>query len=314
MPSSLVDIGAVSRDLQEVGFTDYESRVYIALLHNSPATAYEISKHNAMPRPNVYSSLESLEKKTAVQRVSSDPVRYVPVDARSLLERISRTMADRCTKLQEKLEAVRGEQETNYVWNLSGVDEANAKINKLISGAKRHVWIKGHHQSLIDHLPALTAAANRGVALTLIMFGATTEIDRFRMLDKSIVYAHEGDGTVVGLGEFLVTLTADFEEALIFNMSEATGAFTRNGPVVNLAESLIRHEIYLAEIFGKLGIELEKHFGPALFALRKKYLPAGQVAALESRLRGAPARALSRRASARAPVAAADGVSGRVDQ
>ncbi len=44
------------------------------------------------------------------------------------------------------------------------------------------------------------------------------------------------------------------------------------------------NEIYLAEIFSKLGAELEKNFGLALFSLRKKYLPAEQAVALEGRL------------------------------
>ena len=71
---------------------------------------------------------------------------------------------------------------------------------------------------------------------------------------------------------------------LILYMSEAAGAHTRSGSVVNLADSHIRHEIYLAEIFSKLGAELEKNFGLALFSLRKKYLPAEQAVALERML------------------------------
>lgn len=299
MPSSRKDISAVSRDLQEVGFTDYEARVYVALLQNSPVTAYEISKQNAMPRPNVYSSLESLEKKEAVQRVSSDPVRYVPVDAKVLLERISRTMANRCARLQDQLEFVKGYEEINYVWNLSSIAEANIKLGELISNAKRHVWIKAHHLTLAQHFNALKLAADRGVLVMLILFGDKAEIDAFRALKRSTVYSHEGDGTVVGLGQYLVTLTVDFEEALIFNMREEEGAHTRSGPVVTLADSLIRHEIYLAEIFSKLGHELDAHFGPALLTLRKKYLPAEQSAALERRLSSAMAEPKAKRAEPR---------------
>lgn len=170
MPTSQKDLAAISRELQGVGFTDYEARVYIALLHESPATAYEISKQNAMPRPNVYSSLESLEKKGAVQRVSSEPVRFVPIDAKVLLERISRTMTDRCTRLQEQLEFLKGEDKTNYVWNLSSVGEAHAKIAELIFGAKRHIWIKAHHLALADHFAALKDAAGRGVSVMLVLW------------------------------------------------------------------------------------------------------------------------------------------------
>lgn len=278
------DRSALSRDLQEVGFTDYEARVYIALLSASPATAYEISKQNVMPRANVYSALESLERKGAVQRVSSEPVRVVPIDPKVLLQRITRTVTDRCASLAERLEKLDSAEKINYVWNLSSLNEAQAKIGDLINSARRHVWIKAHQAALVDHAEALRAAATRGVSVLLIMFGEPDEIEAFRALSRSIVYAHEGDGTVVGLARHLVTLTVDFEEALIFNIREESGAHTRSGPVVNLADSLIRHEIYLAEIFSKLGPELEENFGPALLKLRKKYLPADQARALERRL------------------------------
>jgi len=284
MTADQKDSASLSRDLQEVGFTDFEARVYVALLHASPATAYEISKQNALPRPNVYSSLESLEKKGAVQRVSSEPVRVVPVDPKELLDRISRTITDRCANLRERLDQIKGEDKTNYVWNLSTVSDAQAKIANLIAGARRHVWIKAHCAALESHVEALEAAAGRGASVLLVLFGEKSEIQKFRALKKSIVYAHEGDGTVVGLGKHLVTLTVDFDETLIFNIKDESGAYTRSEPVVNLADSLIRHEVYLAEIFDKFGPQLDKQFGPALLSLRKKYLPAEQVRALERRL------------------------------
>jgi hypothetical protein len=90
---------------------------------------------------------------------------------------------------------------------------------------------------------------------------------------------------VVGFGRYLITLSIDFKEALIVNMERQTGAFTQSEPVVNLADSLIRHEIYLAEIFKRFGKDLEKEFGPALLNLRKKYLPADQAAELTQRIK-----------------------------
>lgn len=288
MARESTNTATLARDLQDIGFTEYEARVYIALLYSSPATAYEISKQNAMPRPSVYSALESLEKKGAVQRISSDPVRLIPVDPKSLLENISRTMSDRCSSLQDRLGNLKGADETNYVWNLANQSEANRKILDLVSGARRHVWIKAHHATLANYADALHEAAERGVSVLLILFGEQEDIDAMRKLPGSIVYAHEGDGTVVGLARHLITLTVDFEETLIFNIREESGAYTRSSPVVTLADSLIRHEIYLAEIFNRLGPELTEHFGPALLKLRKKYLPADQAKALERRLQRVP--------------------------
>ena len=119
----------------------------------------------------------------------------------------------------------------------------------------------------------------------LILFGSKAETDYFQFSKKCTVFAHENDGTVVGFGRYLITLSIDFKEALIVNMERQTGACTQSEPVVNLADSLIRHEIYLAEIFKRFGKDLEKEFGPALLNLRKKYLPADQAAELAQRIK-----------------------------
>jgi HTH-type transcriptional regulator, sugar sensing transcriptional regulator len=275
---------SISDDLQALGFTDYEARVYVGLLAGSPATAYEISKNYGLPRANVYSALESLERKAAVQRASSDPVRFVPVSPKELLERISRTVTTRCRTLRERLEELKPAEQTEYVWNVTGAQEAHAKIEELIREAKAHVRIKSHHVELIEHRDTLKAACDRGVSVLLVMFGEREQIDSWRDLRSSIVYAHEAEGTVVGLGRHLVTLTADYTVALIANLKDRTGAYTRSTAVVNLADSMIRHEIYLAEIFAAFGKQLDERFGPALLSLRAAYLPAEQAAELQRRL------------------------------
>src|SRR3546814_15562141 len=55
------------QDLKRLGFTEYEARVYVQLLRQSPATAYEIAKAASVPRPNTYHALEALAKRGAVQ-------------------------------------------------------------------------------------------------------------------------------------------------------------------------------------------------------------------------------------------------------
>jgi sugar-specific transcriptional regulator TrmB len=273
-----------SKELQELGFTDYEAKIYISLLQNSPVTAYEISKNNALPRPNVYSALDSLEKKQAVQRVSLDPVRFVPVNPATLFSRISKAVQDRCLALEVGLEKLQPEEKTHYVWNIDNSDEARLKISQLILEAKSHIWIKAHFEELLPHLEELKLASKRGVSLLFILFGVSNQFKQFSFSKNCSVFAHDGDGTVVGLGRYLITLSIDFKEALIVNMKENTGAFTQSQPIVNLADSLIRHEIYLAEIFKHFSALLEEKFNPGLFELRKKYLPKEQVVELKQRI------------------------------
>lgn len=275
---------SISQELQELGFTDYEARVYVAVLQASPVTAYEISKNNGLPRPNVYSALEGLERKGAVHRASNEPVRYVPVSPKELLERIARSVNTRCTSLRERLDGLKAVQETEYVWNIAGADDAHAKLAELIAEARRHVWIKAHHSAVEPHFEAIEAAAGRGVAVLLVLFGSDEQIASWRRIQGAVVYAHEADGTVVGLGRHLITYSSDFKVALIANLKDRTGAYTRSTAVVNLTDTMIRHEVYLAEIFAAFGKELDRKFGPALLRLRKEYLPGDQVRALEKQL------------------------------
>ena len=92
----------------------------------------------------------------------------------------------------------------------------------------------------------------------------------------------------IGAADENLILTVDFEQTLIASLGdEPNGAFTRNRAVVSVADTLIRHDIYLTEIFTKLRPEVEGAFGPALIELRRRFLPDAQVQDLVRRLREA---------------------------
>lgn len=276
--------------LRELGFTDYEARTYLALLERNPATAYEVSKISGLPRANVYTALESLTKKMAVQPVSENPSRFAPIKPKILFDRIASDIGRKCQGVAKLLATRPVSDATEYVWSLSGEESIREKIDEAINSAKHHIWIKASAHLLDAHLPALRRAAKRGVAILLILFGDEPSISRFRFARNVKVYMHEGSGLEVGLSNSLVTLTTDFDDAIIINTAHGgSGAHTRSRPVVDLADSLIRHEIYLAEIFEQLGGAIEERLGPSLISLRRKYLPQEQVKRLEDNLSAKPA-------------------------
>jgi sugar-specific transcriptional regulator TrmB len=272
--SDFADADAQAEGLQQLGFTGYEARVYLALLKAFPATAYEVSKQSGLPRANVYAALSALERKAAVQPVNENPVRYVPVAPRLLLGRIGAETARRCEALADQLVNATATVSTEFVWTLAGDSQVHGKITDLIQNAEEHVWLKGAHRSLGRHIEELRAAAERGVEVLVILFGEASDASQYRFNARCKAYLHEGSGTHVAMSDTLVTLTRDFREAMTATTGpNGNGAFTRSQPVVTMAESLIRHEIYLAEIFQHLGEQLESRFGPALYGLRRKYLP-----------------------------------------
>lgn len=274
--------GECAENLQSLGFTGYEARVYMALLQRYPATAYEVSKQIGLPRANVYNALGTLARKLAVQPVNENPVKYVPVDPKVMLDRIARKTSSRCSELADKLVRTKAEEITEFVWTLTGDDSIHAKMTDMIGKASKHIWIKAAHHLLSRHSAELKAAAERGVEVLIILFAEPAHLPQYEFGPTVKVYLHEGNGIMVGMSDRLLTLTTDFEEAMTAKTGrDGYGVFTRSRPVVNMAESLIRHEIYVAEVFIHFGKELDETFGPALFSLRQKYLPKDQMSVLE---------------------------------
>jgi sugar-specific transcriptional regulator TrmB len=254
-------------DMRRLGFTEYEARVYLQLLRQFPATAYEVSKSAGVPRPNTYHALEALVQRGAVLPVSENPTRYVAAKPSALFESISRQTRSLCETLAEHLTALPQASSDQYVWMLRGEQAVNDRIEALIAGARTTVWIKAADDVLRPHTAALREAAERGVEALIVLFGQ--DADEFRFTPKWRVYIHEASGLRMGTADNLFTLAVDHAEMLTAaNHGEVTAAYTRNSPIVRMAQSLIRHDYYMAEIFDRFGDQITAAFGPYLRDLR----------------------------------------------
>jgi hypothetical protein len=60
-------------------------------------------------------------------------------------------------------------------------------------------------------------------------------------------------------------------------------AHTSCPPVVTMAQSLIRHDLYIAEIFARFGKEIDEAFGPYLRDIRMSCFTPEQVASFKTR-------------------------------
>ena len=74
-------------ELTRIGFTEYEAKVYLALLEEHPATGYQLSKSAGIPRSMVYEALGRLECRGAVYKSEEEKSSlYRPVPPDELLE------------------------------------------------------------------------------------------------------------------------------------------------------------------------------------------------------------------------------------
>lgn len=271
----------VLNDLQSLNFSEYEARAYLSLLKAQPATAYEVAKTSGIPKANSYTVLDSLCRKRAAQPVSQSPAKYVATPPNVLFKDIADTTQQRAERALERIEQLGDYPEHEYVWSLTGQDAIDKRVAEVIDNARGHLWIKGSEVHLVRHLARLEAAAERGVKILIVLFG--TKIEELSAGGKIRVMLHEGNGLNVGMSPWLISMTRDFEEALIAEFGDQPhGSYTRNRPIVNLFDSLIRHEIYFCEIFEIFGNEITEEFGPTLLDLRRKYLPDKQKRELEA--------------------------------
>ncbi|WP_066640802.1 TrmB family transcriptional regulator [Bordetella sp. H567] len=273
------------QELQRLGFSEYEASAYISLLQASPATAYEISKRCGLPRANTYGALEGLAKKRAVQPVSQNPARYVPVDPTVLLGEISGDINDTCGRLKQSLDNLVSAEDPNVVWSIEGQERIQEKIHELIDGASEQIWIKASTDILRQYAPRMKKAARRGVKLIFVVFGDDVEFLRFGA--NTQIYLHEGNGFRVGGSDNLFTLAIDYRVALTANLGETlTGAYTTHSAIVRMAETLIRHDIYMAEMMSAFGSQIEGKFGKALVNLRTQLFSPQQMALLRANMPG----------------------------
>ena len=88
--------------LKTFGFTESESRVYVALLESGSCTGYEVSKISAVPRSKVYGVLESLVQKGAVVLTRRDKkIFYNAQPVSEVSDVIKKKVTENLNKLKE---------------------------------------------------------------------------------------------------------------------------------------------------------------------------------------------------------------------
>ena len=74
--------------LQQLGFTAYEAKVYVALLGTQAPAGYEVARHSGVPRSKVYEVLEKLRALDLVHTSQTgEQILYHPLPHRVMLQR-----------------------------------------------------------------------------------------------------------------------------------------------------------------------------------------------------------------------------------
>jgi len=76
------------RNLQKLGFTGNEAKIYATLVCQKPARASEIAEAAEVPRPKIYGILRGMAKKGYVKIIEGEPTLFTCLDPDELIIRI----------------------------------------------------------------------------------------------------------------------------------------------------------------------------------------------------------------------------------
>jgi len=248
--------GKAIEHLQEVGFGEYEARAYATLVQRGPLTGYQLAKASGIPRPNVYPVIDRLEKRGAVTRIEvGDGVKYAALPAAEMLARLSRTVEAHLAGAGSALGDLAQTTTSEYIWNVEGYDNALARAEQLIGGARERVLIGVWSTESARLAGAMSAAEARGVRIvTLCIEGCADECGGCRGDVYRYAMAEEAAAR-------WLMLVVDDRELLVGQIShsgDVKAAQTSLEVFVVMTSQYLRDAIATAEIARSLGSRLPK--------------------------------------------------------
>jgi DNA-binding MarR family transcriptional regulator len=236
--------------LQQLGFSEYEARAYLALLQRNPLNGYELAKVSGLPRANVYAVLQKLEERGAVVRLDMPSgARYAPVAPTELTQRIASRFQDVLSATQQALEDLATPAAAEYVWNIQGYAALIDHAHALVDATQERLLVAIGRQEASALAEPLARAESRGVAVTTLC------------LDECPIECGSCRGAIcrscaaVSAAQRWLVLVSDDAEALAGEIGlhdDALAVRTRQQLQVDLASWYIRHSMALTAVLSDL--------------------------------------------------------------
>jgi sugar-specific transcriptional regulator TrmB len=260
--------------LKELGLNSYEAKVYLALLKQSPATGYEISKESGVPQARAYDTLKALESNNIVVAMGGKPVTYTPISPNELLDRWERSFKGSVEYLRETLPSISNETAEPII-NLRGTDAIFKHAEDMINNAQHSLFVQVWREDAEKLAPALKAAIDRGVMVRIVGYDDCK-------LDGIEVFQHEYSEAIqdtYGFRWFI--LSADDVEGLVGTIStgndrQPQAVITKNPGIVLLIKEFVVHDIFIMDIIERASRQqIGELYGGDLDKVRQRVQDSG---------------------------------------
>jgi Cd2+/Zn2+-exporting ATPase len=259
-------------NLTSIGFTEYEARVYLALLDHYPATGYQLSKQAGIPRSMVYEALGRLHARGAV--LSTEEGRatlYRPVPPDTLLDRHEQEMRSLVHDLRDNLRRRYTAVAEDYLWSLAGpLAVVAAHAVELVQSAREELMLVLTDRDLEGLLDPLYESNRAGTALNILLTGsaALTSQDLPRPELVRIARHPPLESQLQQLSD-LLAIVADGKACLIATSDPAppagenpamTATITNNRHLVYIVRQFVWMELFTQSLHTRLGHDLFHQF------------------------------------------------------
>jgi Cd2+/Zn2+-exporting ATPase len=262
----------ITSNLQAIGFTEYEARVYLALLEQHPATGYQLSRDAGIPRSMVYEALGRLETRGAVlSSVDKRATHYRPVPPDTLLDRFAKEHSIRIDKLRRGLNRAFEPRDEDRLWTIEGSGAVLAFAGGMLKHAENEIFLVADDPALAALFPHLQDSLQQKVSTNLLLTGpgelsGRPGAENFVNHPALQVARHPPRESEIHELTDMLLLAVDGESCLIASPDSRTGELqgtvTSNRNLVLVASQFVWMELFTQRLYTNIGEDLLDRLSP----------------------------------------------------
>lgn len=244
-------------DLSAIGFTEYEAKVYMALLKDHPATGYQISKLAGIPRSMVYEALGRLDVRGAVLKTEdAKATLYRPMPPTALLDRLSEEYGRLMDSLRQGLETMYTAQDEDHLWTFNGEGPVMNYAENMITNAQHEAMLVLADVHLDRLYDAILNAHHRGVSVGVLLTGQK------RLDIGQVAYHPPHESELHKLVNSLVVVVDEQEVLIASSHPSYSATVTGNTNMVQIGRQFVWMELFAHRIFARIGPDLLDRLDP----------------------------------------------------
>lgn len=225
--------------LLEIGFTLNEAKVYLTLLQNRYLNGYEISKLSNVSRSLVYDVIDRLVAKGFILKSEGQVNYYCALPYDKVIEKIKNDNINKLNVAKEKLKNYsRIENESEYIFNIKGIDEFFSKANDLILNAKKEISISIWKEDFPKIEESLLIASKKGIKIYIFSFSninfPSCEIFSYQLKDPTSLFPYRRISIIVDGKEVIIGENAGDKSICVLSKNHALISMTTDEIVLNI--------------------------------------------------------------------------------